>query len=370
MTREQDERLTKLRESGIEIYSISRLGTINNCLAEAYKTYVLGERGKSNIYAILGSKTHDILEGIVNNKNTEEDLLPAVQSELDDMDALGINFPKDFKGGDSIREGWIADMEHFCKNYKSPRGNNLHTEELFIYKTPKGRYLQGFIDLYKENKDGSISIFDYKTSSMYSGEAIREHGYQLITYALGKMQEGYTVKSVAWIMLKYVDVEFMGYKTARAKEKTLITKQVERRKIAAEMAKFVENDLAQLGYDDVDSDIILTEFKQTNSFDCLPEEIRNNYKIKPCVFEYELTDERIQDCIDYIDTTIDKWEALDKTDESIFVPKEFKKVNKLGKEVSDTFYCCSLCGHFDTCSYIRDYLDTLQSSESSDDDLF
>lgn len=30
MTREQDERLTKLRESGVEIYSISRLGTINN----------------------------------------------------------------------------------------------------------------------------------------------------------------------------------------------------------------------------------------------------------------------------------------------------------------------------------------------------
>ena len=368
--REDDTRLKELRDSGVEIYSISRLATINNCLAEAYKTYVLKDRGKNNIYGMLGTRIHDTLEAIVNEKATEADLLPAMNSEFYDLDLMGIEFPKDFKGGDSIREGWIADMTHFCNTYKSPRGKDLHTEELFIYKTPKGRYLQGYIDLYSENKDGSISIYDYKTSSMYAGDALKEHGYQLVTYLLGKEQEGFNVKSVAWIFLKYVNVEFMGYKTAKSKEKTLLTKTIERRKLGAELTKYIENDLSEAGYDDADVEIFLSEVKTSNMLDSLPDDIKDKYKIKPCVLNYEITDEVKQECINYIDSTIDMWEALDKDNETLYTPRKFTKINKFGKEFGDYFYCTNLCGHFKDCVYIHDYLDTLQNNASDDEDLF
>lgn len=364
--RTQDKRLEELRASGKTIYSISRLDTINRCLYEAYKTYILGERGENNVYAMLGGKVHDVLENIVNGKATEADLQPAVDEELEDIDLLGLSFPKDRNGEDTIRQGWINNMKHFCATYKSPQNNgDLHTEELFIYETPKGNILQGYIDLFKENKDGSISIYDYKTSSLYKGEDLKEHGRQLVLYALGKEQEGFKVKSVSWIFLKYVNITFFGKKTKKSKDKTELTKIVERRKIAQEMSDYIEDDLYEIGMDDIDADILLTVFKKTNSFDVLPDEIKSRYKITPCVYEYELTDEIKEECIQYIDDTIERWEELAE-----YPPRKFTKIQKNGKEVQDWFFCSNLCSHFKNCSYIHEYLDMLDKDKEDDDDMF
>ena len=65
---------------------------------------------------------------------------------------LGIEFPKDFKGNDSIRNNWIADMKHFCKTFQPPKGK-FQTEQLIIYPLSEDRYIQGYIDLIRENDD-------------------------------------------------------------------------------------------------------------------------------------------------------------------------------------------------------------------------
>lgn len=364
MERATDKRLEELKASGKTIYSISRLDTINHCLYEAYRTYILHERGENNVYAMLGGKVHDVLEAIVNGEATEADLQPAVDEELEDIDLLGLSFPKDRNGEDTIRQGWINNMKHFCATYKSPKNNgDLHTEELFIYETPKGNILQGYIDLYKENKNGTISIYDYKTSSMYKGEDIKSHGRQLVLYALGKEQEGFKVKSVAWIFLKYVNITFMGNKTSRSKEKTLITKTIERKKIAQEMAGYIEDTLNELGIDEFEADIMLTDFKRANSFDVLPERVRSLYKISPCVYEYDLTDEIRQECIDYIDNTIEMWEKCTE-----YPPRSFTKLQKNGKEVPDIFFCQQLCGHGKSCVYLQEFIDKLNMDNNDDDD--
>ena len=121
MIRVTDKRLEEFRAEGKTIYSISRLDTINHCLYEAYRTYILNDRGDNNVYAMLGGRIHDVLENIVNGKATEADLQPAVDSELEDIDLLGLEFPKGRNGEDTVRAGWIADMKHFCSTYKSPR---------------------------------------------------------------------------------------------------------------------------------------------------------------------------------------------------------------------------------------------------------
>lgn len=364
--REVDPRLKELWDKGITIYSISRIDSINNCLYGAYRTYKLHERGKDNVYSSLGGRIHDVLENIENGNATEADLLPAMQAELDNLDALGIEFPKDRNGGDSIRESWIANMSHFCETYKSPR--KFTTEELFIYKTSKGYVLQGYIDAQKLNKDGSINIYDYKTSTKYSGSDEADHGRQLVVYQMGKEQEGKTVKGVAWIFLKYCEVQFMGKKTAKSKEKTLIKKVFERKKVGSEMAKYVEQDLYEHGIDGIEAEIILNELECSNTFDCLPDEIRSNYKLIPCVHPYEVTDAIKQECEDYINNTIEMWESLGD-DVKNYPPRKFTKVQKNGKVVPDYFFCTNLCGHFNECPYIHDYLDTLNNS-SDDDDLF
>ena len=366
MERETDKRLEELRASGVQIYSISRLDCINRCLAEAYETYKKGNRGDGNIYALCGSKVHEVLEGIVNGKNTEEDLLPAVNSELEEAEMLGYEFPKLADGSDGIRDKWIKDMTHFCQTYKSPKSNNLTTEELFIYKSPKGNVLQGYIDLQRKNKDGSIDIYDYKTSSLYSGSAIKEHGRQLVVYQMGLEQAGNTVNSVSWIFLKYAEIRFMGKKTVKSKEKTELSKVIERCKIGAEMAKYVEQIMTEQGFDEVDIEIALNDFKESNSFTVLPDSVSSEFKVLPYVMKYEVTDEVKRECEEYIDNTIEKWESLGN-DEKDYPPLSFTKVQKNGKVVPDTFYCAKLCSHGKTCKYLHDYLDTLNNS--SDDEF-
>jgi len=366
MNREQDERLNKLKASGKTVYSISRLDTINHCLYEAYRTYILHDRGENNVYAMLGGKVHDVLEAIVNGEATEADLQPAVDEELEDIELLGLSFPKGRNGEDTIRAGWIANMKHFCSTYKSPKNKgDLHTEELFIYETPKGNVLQGYIDLYKENKDGTISIYDYKTSSMYKGEDIKAHGRQLVLYALGKEQEGFKVKSVAWIFLKYVNISFLGNKTKKSKNKTEILKTIERKKIASEMADYVEQDLLETGMDEFEVDMILTEFKRANSFDVLPESVRDLYKMTPCVYEYELSDEIKAECIEYIDNTIEMWENCTE-----YPPRSFTKLQKNGKEVQDTFFCQCLCSHGKSCTYLQEFVDMYDKEEDKEESMF
>ena len=349
------------------VYSISRLDCINSCLTEAYYTYRLNDRGKNNIYGLLGHRIHSVLEAIVNGDATEDDLLPAMKQEFEDLENLGIAFPKDPRGGDSVRQGWTSNMEHFCSNYKSPRGKKLQTELEVYYTSPKGNKLVGYIDLLRTLNDGSVEIYDYKTSSLYSKSELLEHGRQLCVYALALEQDGLNVRSVNWIFTKYVDVKYMGFKTKKSKEKIELTKTLERRKIVAELRDSIAVELAEKGVDELDIEFILEEAINNNA---IPEQVAELYKIKPTVVEYVLTDEIKKECIDYIDRTIELWESL-SDEECQDKHRAFTKLQKNGKEVPDMFYCFYLCAHNDKCPHFYDYKQTLTTTEElNDEDLF
>ncbi len=367
-SREKDPRLQELKDKGITVYSFSRLETINNCLLAAYKQYILHEKGEGNIYSYMGTRVHDTLEAIMNGKATEKDLLPALHEELSDMEMSGVEFPKDKDGNDTLKNNWIKDMESFCTTYKRPKGDlaNYKTEELFIYKSPKGHYLQGYIDLQHITKTGQISIYDYKTSSMYKDADLLSHGRQLVIYALGLRQAGCKVKSVAWIFLKYWDVTFMGKKTVKSKEKTLINKTIERRKLGVELEKYVTMDMEEAGYDDIDIDAAVESFKKSNDLNDLPKDIRKNYKLKPCIKQYDMTEDVIKETEEYVDNTIEMWESL-SGEEKDYPHRDFWKTQKNGKKINNTFFCCSLC-NYKMCDEVRDFLDQLEAAKEDDDD--
>lgn len=362
-----NQQILKELEKWISVYSFSRLECINNCMYEAYRSYILDDRNnaQNNIYGILGGKIHDVLEGIMNGNSTIDDLLPAMNQELEDMDMLGIEFPKGRDGSNIIREGWIADMTHFCNTYKPPKGK-FETETFFLYQTPKGHYVQGYIDLTKIHNKNTISIYDYKTSSMYRGEEIKKHGRQLVLYALGKEQEGYKIHEIAWLMLKFVEVTYTGKKTSRSKEETEISKVIERKNLIKELEPIISYKLEKYGVDEIDIEIILDEARQRNK---IPEILACEFTVKPYVMKYELTDEIRQECIEYIDNTIEKWEALNKDDETQYPPLPFTRINKNGEEKEDCFYCFSLCGYSKICPYFQTYLETKEQS-TEDDDLW
>lgn len=368
--REIDERLKALFDAGHKVYSISKCNTIDECLYEAYNAYVLHNRGSNGVYSILGSKVHDRLESIMNGESTPEDLPATLKEELNDLEMLDISFPKDRNGGDSIRDSWVADMTHFCNTFVPPEGK-FDTEELFIYQLNDDRYVQGYIDLIRYNDDGTISIFDWKTSSQFSKDDLLHHGRQLVLYAIAKEAQGIKVRDVAWYMLKYCEVSFMGKKRSNSKELSLITKVVNRGKLISELKSNIEYHLSAAGYDEVDIECMLNQAVKENSFDCLPNEIKSKYTVKPYIRQYEITDELKRECIQYINEMADKWESLDTSDSSNFPPKSFTKTTKQGKEVEDCYFCAVLCNYRNSCKHFKAYKES-QNNETDDEfsDLF
>ena len=326
----------------------------------------------NGVYGILGGKIHDCLERIINEEATTDELLPTLEEELNDLDMLGLSFPKDFKGGDSIRDNWVADMKHFCKNF-IPLEGKFDTEELFIYKLADNRYVQGYIDLIRHNDDGTISIMDWKTSSEFTNEDLVHHGRQLVIYAIAKEDQGYKVRDVAWIMLKYCKVTFMGKKRSNTKTLTPITKVINRGKLVKELKTYIEHDLLAAGYDEIDTECMLAEAIEKNSLDYLPANIQQNYKIELYVREYKITDELKQECLDYINTTAKKFEALDEKNAENFPPRSFVRTTKTGTEKDNSFFCNVLCNYRSSCKYIKEYNEKLTLAKEDDrweEDLF
>lgn len=348
------------------VYSISRIDCINECLYQAYHTYRLDNRGDDNVWGICGGTIHEVLENIVKGTATESDLLPALEFELRTLDSLGVDFPKDARGGTAIRDGWIGNITDFCHNYKSPRGKNLQAEVEVHYITPNNNNLIGYIDLLWTKSDKTVEIFDYKTSSLYKGDDLIKHGRQLVLYQLALEQMGYTVKAASWIFLKYVAVSYLGYKKSNSKEKTELTKVVERRKIVSELESSIRTELAEQNCSDVEIDFLMEDALKTNT---IPTQVSHLYTIKPYVMPYEITEEVKQECIDYIDSTIKMWEALSDED-CQKSHREFTRTQKNGKVVNDIYSCLAICPHKNRCPFIQDFLVQEQVGGTSEEDLF
>lgn len=366
--REKEPELQKLFDEGKKVYSFSKLNTIDNCLYEAYLAYVKHKKGIPNVYGCMGTEIHDTLEMIVHGECDESALIPAMKKELSDMEMLGIEFPKDRNGGDSIRDGWVSNMEHFCKHFRKPKGNFI-TEKFLLLKIDEEHYLQGYCDLIKtvDEKNKVVSIYDWKTSSQFSSADLIHHGRQLVIYQMALEQLGYTVKECAWIMLKYCTVKYMGKKTVRSKEETLIEKVCERRKIVETLQSDIESKLSKLGYDELDIEVMVHNAKETNSFETFPEEIQKQYKITPYVRKYNVDEETKKECLEYIVNTYRKWESI-KEEERNYPPRKFTRTTKTGKESEDIFFCMNLCG-YKGCPHLKKYMDT-KGNKSEEDDLF
>ena len=359
--REKDERLEELKRQGKHLYSISKRDSINQCLYKTFLGYIEYLSSIPNIYSIMGSKVHDTLEEIMNGTKQKQDLILALEEELEDAATFGFDFPHDRNGGTSIRDNWIKNMKHFCLNFIPPRGQ-FATEELFIYKLTEDRYVRGYIDLIQHHKDGSISIWDWKTSSQFSKETLLEHGRQLVIYTIAKETEGYKVKNTGWIMLKYVEIIFYGKRRKNSKTETKITKICDRHKIASTLKEYIRADLEEAGYDEIDIDLFLYEMLQQNSLDGLPQEIKDKYTIKPYVRRYEITDRLKKETLDYINRMADIFESLPRDDKSRWKPREINK--------NTEFFCNYLCDYKQKCEYLAAYHAEKTLSKSLDEDLF
>lgn len=362
--RKKDERLQELYDQGISPYSISKLNAMDGCYREAFYTYKQKDRGSKNIYGVMGTSIHEALEKIYNDEADGDCLLDALQNDLTEVEMLGIDFPRDFKGGTQIRDNWVTDMTNFCETFEKMEGDFV-TEELVILKISDTRYLIGYVDLIKivDEDTKEINIYDFKTSSKFKAEDLIHHGRQLVAYGMAKEQAGYKVGTLAWIMLKYVEVEYQGYKRANSKNKSTIHKIIQRSKLPKELSPVIRNRMTEMGYNEIDTDIILSKFEETCSMNTIPSEIRDEFSVKQYVEYYPFSEENKAEVMDYINTRADVFEKLWGSDEE----NDWKPVEVTDKQ---SFYCNNLCSHRFRCPEIKKYNDLKKLNEIDEGDLF
>lgn len=353
MQRVEDDRIKELKQQEAEIYSISRLNCINQCAYQAYLSYIACLPKKTGVWSALGSSIHDALEKCVRDKADESIIKDAIQAELENLDILGIDFPLDRNGNPTLRNNWIANMTRFAEEFKTPKGK-FDTEKLILLHWRDNIWIQGYIDLIRYNKDGSIYIVDWKTSSQFDKAHLIEAGRQLVLYALAMKEEGYKVDRVSWAMMKYC-ITTWTQKNGKSKEKIS-----EWRNYIKDLKNVLEKKLSDMGYDEVDIDALLFQAEKENSMDCLPEDLRTQFKTLPYVRDYELTEEVIEECKQYIDSSIAKYHECG-TDEKKFKPCNIEK---------ESFFCSSLCDFSDSCKYWKDYCEQFKSKQEDEDDLF
>lgn len=342
--RKEDSRLKELYEMGAEVYSYSKLNTINDCPYSAYLTYIKKEKGIHNIYDVCGSCVHDKLEKIMNGEANESDIYPELAEILEEMEMVGITFPKDFKGGDAIKDKWIANMTLFCRDFKKPNGT-FKTEQLLILDLGNNRYLQGYSDLIRIVDDNTVQVFDWKTSSNFRTEDLLHHGRQLVAYSMALESEGYKVLDPAWIMLKYVEVSWQGLMKSSAKN-SKVTKICDRCKLGYTIKSVVRDKMKYAGYDNSYIDKCIEELCSTNSIKYLPDQIQSKFSVKPYVRYYPLNDSVKSECVEYINRVADNFKEMKE--------KDYWPGIKIDK--TNEFKCMNLCGYRNICPYLKKYL--------------
>lgn len=356
MTREPQEAIEEIRNNGGEVYSISRLNTINQCPYQAYLQYVKNEKSKQNIWSCTGSTIHDVLEKCIHGEidNEETALKKAIQEELDYANTLGIDFPLDRNGNPTIRDNWIANMNRFAENFKTPKGK-FETEQFVLYQIDDDSYMQGYIDLIRYNDDGTISIYDWKTSSQFDKAHLLQAGRQLVFYMLAKEAEGFKVRDVSWVMLKYVNI------TWTAKNGKQQSKVCEWRNLFVELKKKVEKDMISAGYNDIDIELRLEWLLEDEDLSRQVPEVKEKYKISPYVRQYEVTPEIIEETLDYIKKSITLFKKFGDVEEN-YKPLDCYE---------ESFFCHNLCSFGkEKCKHYADYLLECEINYDEIEELF
>lgn len=359
-TREVEPELQELWDKGIKTYSISKLNAINQCQYQAWLNYekkVEQEKRQKSIYGIMGTVCHDRIEEFCHGEATLKDIEAAIQEEMDMMDLLGIQFPKGRNGSSSIKDNWLENMYRFSKEFKLPvepgeSELNIDTEKLMLYKLDDEHYLMGYADAIRNNSDGTVTLIDWKTSRDFDKSHVIEAGRQLVVYKLALEAAGVKVRECQWCMLKYCETTWT-LKSGKQKSKVS-----EWRNLIKDLQKQIEKSLKDLGYDEVDIDIIIQKGLKDNSWDVFPEEIRNKYDTHVYYRTYNITDEVIEETLRYIKDSINQYESLG--DEENWKPCNIDK---------ESFFCYNLCdfgGKSGLCKY---YVDYLNKFSKDDDDL-
>lgn len=304
----------------------------------------------TSIYAPFGSAIHEALEDYYEGKIGFEQI--AERFEVSVFELLNIAEKKfnnsDEEKNEAIETKYLACLRHFAKNHKR-MADKVANEKFVLTKLVKGdqdEYFMGYIDAVHKEKDGTVIITDYKTSTKYSGEKIRENGSQLVLNSIGISQMfrvPITSIKARWNFLKYLTIK---YKLKNKKDKETIA---ERHKWVAALETNLRMKLKDAGYNELESETLVLRAISENTLDCIPEEIRNTYTFDDAYVYVDLSPFAINNTVDMLFENINEIRSHEVN------PTE----DSFNKEVTDkdSYFCSQLCGYSHMCPHYKKYID-------------
>lgn len=319
-----DAKLQEITEKNpaAKFYSYSRLENYHTCHRQYYYTYIDKKPQKAGIYGILGTALHSDQEDLYEGRT--EVLTPKhFNDEWTKCELFGIDFPQskyDIKGN------YRKDIETCYKYNKKIETDGEFISELgFILQVDDNNYIMGYIDLIELLPNNRANIYDFKTSAMFKDEKLIKAGRQLILYALA-IEQLYSipVDKVAWMMVKYVEVQVGANKPRIFSGREWFSKSQSQ----------IKTLMKKHGMDDNIISMMLAMCENTNDIDILPAEIKEHIKVNIHIKDYPITTEMKEETLQYMRDTIAAIESMDKED-----------INKWEKHPNQ-FFCTNLCGFF------------------------
>lgn len=350
--------------------SWSRVNCVHNSLYEYLLKYILHikEDRDDSIYKVTGGISHDIMERFY----THELDYDKMAEEFDDgwMTAFDIAELK-FVRGDGKRNQSIADKYYYdLKNFFET--HEIITEpidiEQFVTVKVGDEYYQGYIDALIKHEDGSYTILDWKTSSIYKGDKAKNECGQLVMYSLALHQKGipFDKIKIAWNFLKYQCV------TVQSKKGVKKVREIERCTLGEKLQANAKMWLKEFGYTEDQVFEYLDKLAQTNDIKVLPEEVQAKYEFHDCYVYVELTQELIDYWTNFIIDTMKEIRSKEAQYKELKEAGKYEEADKLWWEDEESvkkqsYYLSNLCGYSPNLHKpYKAYLEALDDQKNGD----
>jgi len=316
-----------------KIYSYSKLSSLKECKYAYYLQRIKKVKTKNNIWGITGGNVHNLLEDLQQNKINIEDAKKRFLKELDEMKMI-VQFPTE-----QMENNYVKNIIHYldnyekvkCKDYKIELKEFLNLGEIVLIM---------FLDLVIRYEDDVTEIRDYKTSSKFSKNDLKEKSKQLILYAMTLKQNYKKINDVkiSYDMLKYVVVRHNNKGRSKV---------VERCKLVVELQDKIEKDLLNLGLSELETNEIILNAIIKNE---IPIQVKENFEIKPYILYVDYNEEDEKELLNWIYNSVQEIE-----NEIEWKPKEIDK--------NSEFFCNNLCSVSHECKYWNEYLNNKNEIE-------
>lgn len=337
------------------IWSFSRINTLDNCVYEYFLSRIKKLPSEDNVYTMLGTYSHSILEDYYNNKIKYEEMADRFEADFVDVEISDYKFSSDEDKNSRMRDKYKKCVLDFFKNHK--RMAEKVVIEKLVWIDVKGHVFMGYVDaIHKE--DDCFVITDFKTSSIYTGKKIEEHGKQLLLYSYGLIQGGVPIGKLKarWNFLKYTNITYQQknkkFKTTHAER----TKWVD--KIKTPLKMYIKDHNESLEAWEID--LMVDECIKNNSLKTLDKSIQDKFQLDDCYVYIDINEKAIQDLENKLVTAINKINKKGD-DENEWWRNEI--------ESHEEYYCSVLCGVSRFCKYYKQHLESIGIKQKEEDDI-